>query len=676
MNPPSAPKILHSTTVHGETLTDDWFYLRDRENPATIPYIEAENAFAQTVMAPVKELEQTLYDEMVARIQETDISVPIRQGNFEYYIRTEKGKQYGVLCRHPFGQEHEQILLDCNAEAAGKEYYELAYDLPNPSGTILAFATDNDGSEVYKLRFKNLTDGLVFPEEIDNVYYSGAWADDRTFFYTTLDETKRPYRLWRHLVGSDAPDSLIYEEKDERFNIQVERTRSGKFLLLSISSHATADAYFLACDQSTGQFQSLRPRIQGVEYYAEHQGGHFWIRTNENAVNFRLLRAPDHDLNGPDPSKWEEVIPHREDTSIEGLEGFRDHLVIEERFNGLEQIRIADTRAGFATHTVAFDEPVYTVAVGGNEEYETTLVRFAYSSLVTPRSVFDYDMNTRERKLLKRYAVLGGYDPAKYTSERIFATAEDGTSVPVSLVYKKDTPRDGSSPLYLYGYGSYGITTDPGFSSERVSLLDRGWIYAMAHIRGSGDLGRRWYESGKFLHKKNTFTDFIACAELLIAQKYTSADRLAIMGGSAGGLLMGAVMNLRPDLFHTVVAHVPFVDVVNTMLDETLPLTIAEYEEWGNPNDRAYYDYMRSYSPYENVRRTKYPNLLITAGLNDPRVSYWEPAKWLAKLRDQSTGSGVMIMKTDMGAGHGGPSGRYSKMKEKAFEYAFVLTRS
>lgn len=682
--PPVAEKIPHSVVVHDETMVDNWFYLRDRKHPATVPYLEAENAFTAQIMEPAAALETKIYAEMVGRIQGTDSSVPARNGPFEYYTRMEQGKQYGIHCRRVLPADTarlagaareetgapEEVLLDGNALAEGHGYFSLAYDLVSPDGTLLAFAMDTDGSEVYTLRFRDLRTGLTLADEIPNVYYSGAWTDNVNFFYTTLDETKRPYRLWRHQLASGTPDSLVYEETDGRFNISVERTRSGKFLLLTIDSHATSEARFLPAGMPAAKFQLLRPRIQDVEYYAEHQGGFFWIRTDEDAINFRLMRAPDDD-----PTNWTEILPHREDVSIEGLEGFRDHLVVIERANGLKQLRIVDTRAGFVAHLAEFDEPAYTFFTEGNEEYATSTLRFLYTSLVTPRSVYDYNMDSRERELKKRYAVRGGYDPANYTSERIFAPAPDGVRVPISLVYRRGIARDGANPLYLYGYGSYGILTEPSFSSERISLLDRGWVYAVAHIRGSGDLGRRWYEDGKLLHKKNTFTDFIASAECLIANKYTSADRLAIAGGSAGGLLVGAVMNLRPDLFHAVVAHVPFVDVVNTMLDETLPLTIAEYEEWGNPNERESYDYMRAYAPYENVRQTAYPNVLATGGLNDPRVSYWEPAKWVAKLRDMKTDANVIVLRTNMGAGHGGPSGRYAKLKEKAFEYAFLLTR-
>ena len=580
----------------------------------------------------------------------------------------QQGLQYAIHCRRALSGGPEEILLDCNGLAAGQQYFSLAYDIVSPDATLLAFAIDTDGSEVYTLRFKDLNTGTTLPDEIPNVYYSGGWTDNSHFFYATLDETKRPYRLWRHEIGSAVPDALVYEETDGRFNLSVDRTRSGKFLLLTMDSHATSEVRYLPTSTPLGEFQVLRPRVQDVEYYAEHQGGYFWIRIDEDAINFRLLRAPDHG-----PIEWTEILPHRLDVSIEGLEGFRDHLVVLERASGLNQLRIIPTSG--TSHLVEFEEPAYTISIDENEEYDTATVRFLYTSLVTPRSVYDYDMNLRTRELKKRFAVLGGYDPANYSSERILATAQDGVKVPISLVYRRGMERNGANPLYLYGYGSYGIITEPSFSSERISLLDRGYVYAIAHIRGSGDMGRQWYEDGKLLFKKNSFTDFIACAEHLIAEKYTSANRMAIAGGSAGGLLMGAVMNLRPDLFQTVVAHVPFVDVVNTMLDETLPLTIAEYEEWGNPNERESYDYMRAYAPYENVQATAYPNLLVTAGLNDPRVSYWEPAKWVAKLRAMKTDSNVMVLRTTMGAGHGGPSGRYSRLKEKAFEYAFILTR-
>jgi oligopeptidase B len=655
---PKAVKLPNFRTIHGETVQDDWFYLRDREHPQTIPYLEAENRYTELLMAPSKALETELYTEMVGRIMETDESVPYRMGAFEYYTRTEKGRQYPILCRRGIQGVTGEILLDCNALAEGHEYFSMAFDLMSPDGKTLAYATDTDGSEVYTLRFHALPNQDL-PDTVTGVYYSAAWAaDSRTFFYTTLDETKRPWRLWRHELGV-AEDVLVFEEPDARFNVSIDRSRSGKFLFLGVDSHTTSEVRYLDATDPTGAFRLLRERQQDVEYFVGHQGDSLFMRINDAGKNFRLMQAP-----ASDPRQWTEVLPHRMDVSLERVDGFINHLVITERANGLKRLLVRDTRTG-TDHFVSFDEPAYTISGERNEEYATSKFRFVYTSLITPRSVYDYDMDSRERDLKKRFAVLGSYDPANYASERVFAGA-----VPISLVYRKGIARTGT---YLYGYGSYGITTDPSFSAERISLLDRGFVFAIAHIRGSGDMGRYWYEDGKVFHKKNTFTDFIACAERLIELGYATPETLAIAGGSAGGLLMGAVTNMRPDLFRTVVAHVPFVDVVNTMLDETLPLTVTEYEEWGNPNEPNSYAYIRSYAPYENVETRPYPNILVTAGLNDPRVPYWEPAKWVAKLRDRKTDSNVIALKTNMGAGHGGPSGRYEKLKEKAFEYAFIL---
>jgi len=654
----------HIRTTHGDSVTDKYFWLRDRENPETLAFLEAENRRTDEAMKQLAPLQEQLYGEMLGRLQETDASVPAPFGGFEYYTRTEEGKQYPIRCRKELRtQAPEHVMLDCNELAAGQEYFALAFDRVSPDGDFLAFATNTDGDEVYALRFKDLRTGEILARVVENVYYSSAWSgDSATFFYTTLDDTKRPYRLWRHRLGSDAADELVYEEPDGRFNVSIDRSRSNKFLFLAVDSHTTTEVRYSDATGESG-FTLLASRIQDVEYYVEHQGEWLYIRTNEGAKNFRLMRAP---AANPVREEWIEVIPNRDDVALEGMAGFRDHLVLVERDRGLKRIRVM----GNDTHFVDFDEPAYTFSIGPNDEYETRKLRFTWTSLTTPRSVFDYDMNTHERELKKRYAVLGGYDPALYTSERIFAG-----EVPISLVYRKGLALDGSSPLLLYGYGAYGIITEPSFSPERVSLLDRGVIFAMAHIRGSADMGRKWYDDGKLLHKKNSFTDFIACAEHLIASNYTSAERLAIIGGSAGGLLMGAVTNMRPDLFKAVVAHVPFVDVVNTMLDPTLPLTIAEYEEWGNPSEKAFYEYIKSYAPYENVGRRAYPNILVTAGLNDPRVPFWEPAKWVAKLRELKTDDNLLLLKTLMGAGHGGPSGRYQKLREKAFEFAFVLDR-
>jgi oligopeptidase B len=676
MEAPAAPKHRHERTLHGETVVDEWFYLRDRTHPDTIPYLEAENAYTAEVMKPVEGLLRLLYDEMVARIQETDVSVPWRFRAHEYYSRTEQGKQYAIYCRRALASPEEEILLDCNQLAEGHNYFSLAFNRVSPDGRLLAYAVDTDGSEVYTLRFRNLESGDTLPDAITGVYYAADWAaDSRTFFYTTLDDTKRPYRLWRHEAGSIGPGVLVYEEADARFNVAIDRTRSGRFLLLTVDSHTTTEVRYLDANYPSGEFRLLQPRRHDVEYFVEHQGSSFYIRTNENGRNFRLMRAPD---GNPSLENWAEVLPHREDVAIEQVDGFENHLAVFERAEALRRLRIIRTTDN-TEHLVPFDEPVYTLFGDRNEEYGTAQFRFVYTSPIAARSVYDYDMDTRQRELKKRDAVLGGYDPANYATERTFALAPDGVRVPLSLAYRKDLfslgARDGRNPLYLYGYGAYGLITEPAFSSERISLLDRGFVFAIAHIRGSGDNGRRWYDDGKLLKKKHTFTDFIACAEHLIAEGYTSPAKLAIVGGSAGGLLMGAVLNMRPDLLHVAVAHVPFADVVNTMLDPTLPLTVTEYEEWGNPGEKQFYDYIRSYAPYENVEYRAYPNVLVIAGLNDPRVPYWEPAKWVAKLRDRKTDANVLLLKTQMGAGHGGPSGRYARMAEKAFEFAFIASR-
>ena len=664
---PLAPKIPHIRNIHEDTVVDNWFWLRDRQHPETIPYLEAENRYMEEMTKASKPLEDQLYSEMLGRIQEDDTSCPWLAGNFEYYSRTERGKQYQIFCRREPGGP-EEVMLDCNEVAQGHDYFSLAFEYVSPDGAILAFAINTDGSEVYTLRFKNLLTGQILPGEIAGVYYSAAWdANGRAFFYTTLDQIKRPHRLWRHEVGSGAADKLVFEEPDERFNVSVDRSRSGRFLFVTAASHTTTEARLIDAHNSAGELRLVRARRQDVEYFLENQGDWLYMRTNEGGKNFRLLRAP-----VTEPSEWAEVIPHRADVTLERMEAFQDHLVLMERAEGLKRLRIVES-AGGAEHYVSFEEPVYTLFRDRNEQYATTKFRFVYASLTSPPSVFDYEMNSRDRELKKRYPVLGGYDPNNYVSNRVFARSHDGTLVPISLVRRRDFDRTAPAPLYLYGYGSYGIVTEPSFSSERVSLLDRGFIFAIAHVRGSGDMGRFWYEDGKLLKKKNTFLDFIACAEHLIANDYTAPDRLLIAGGSAGGLLMGAVANLRPDLFRAIVAHVPFVDVINTMLDPTLPLTLTEYEEWGNPNEREFYEYMRSYAPYENVRAADYPNMLVTAGLNDPRVPYWEPAKWVAKLRDLKTDRNTIILKTNMGAGHGGPSGRYEKLREKAFEYAFAI---
>ena len=669
MTPPIAKTLPASATLFNDTRQDPYAWLRNREDPDTIAYLEAENAYTKVVMEPTAALQKTLYEEMLGRIQQTDLTVPMLRDNYFYYTRTEEGKQYAIYCRKPGSLDAaEEILLEGNILAEGQKYFRVGNFVVSPNGRLLAYSTDLLGDETYTIHVKDLATGELLPDEIPNTYYSLEWAaDNETFFYCTLDEAKRPYKVFRHRLGA-SPDALAHHEEDERFTVEIAKTSSREFLLINIHSSLTSEVRYIPAANSTADFAPIFPRTQDVEYDVTHHGDHFYMRTNDKAKTFRVMRTPSA---SPSIDSREEFLPMRANITVEHLRAFRDYLVIEERDHGLTQIHIHHFLAG-ERHRVAFDEAVYHSDVAGNAEYNTNIVRFAYTSLVTPESVFDYDMAQRTRELKKQLPVLG-YDPALYASERLQATVPDGTQVPISLVYKKGFERNGGAPMLLDGYGAYGLSHDPTFKSDRLSLIDRGFVYAIAHIRGGADLGKPWHEDGRMLTKKNTFTDFIACAEHLIAQRYTSPDRLAITGGSAGGLLMGAALNMRPDLFAAVVTRVPFVDALNTELDATLPLTIGEWEEWGNPAEEKYYWYIKSYAPYENVRAQAYPAMLITAGLNDPRVSYWEPAKWVARLRALKTDSNTILLKTDMGAGHFGASGRYEYLKETAFNFSFLL---
>ena len=672
LDAPIAEKRPHVLSMHGDRRVDDYYWLRDRDDPQVIAYLEAENAHTAAMMQHTEALQTALYDEMLARIQETDLSVPYRKGDFYYYSRTEAGKAYPIYCRKQGSLDAaEEILLDQNELAAEHEFFTLGALAISPNHQILAYSTDTMGSERYILHFLNLTTRQLYPEAIPETYYGVVWGNDnQTVFYTQLDAANRPVKLLRHQSGNAiADDILVFHEPDDSYFLGVGKTRSEAYILLELGSKVTSEVHFLDANQPTGNFQVIQPRSPGIEYTVEHHSTVFYITTNEDALNFKLMKAP---VSSPAKQHWEPVIPHREDVLLEGVSAFTNHLVIYEREAGLPTVRIRQLSTG-EEHAIAFPDATYSVGEDANPEFDTTILRYSYTSLVTPRSVFDYHLDSREQELKKETPVLGGYDRQHYASDRLMATATDGTKVPISIVYKKGIERNGTNPLLLTGYGSYGYSYDPGFSSGRLSLLDRGAVVAIAHIRGGSEVGRRWYEDGKFLKKTNTFTDFIACAEHLIKQGWTSADHLAISGGSAGGLLMGAVINLRPDLFHAVVADVPFVDVVTTILDDSLPLSILEREEWGDPNDKLYYDYIKAYSPYDNVEAKAYPNLLITGGLNDSRVSYWEPAKWTAKLRALKTNTNILLLKTNMGAGHGGASGRYESLKEGAFEYAFLL---
>ncbi len=670
--PPVAQKIPKVDTLQGEIRTDNYFWLRDRDNPEVVKYLEAENKYAEEVMKPTEELQVKLYNELLSRIKETDLTVPEKIDDYHYYTRTEEGKQYQIYCRKKGNlNASEEILLDLNELAVGHPYLALGVFKVSPNHQLLAYSLDTNGSEAYNLYFKDLESGKLFKDEIPNTYYSVEWANDnQTLFYTVLDEAKRPYQLYRHKLGTDSKDDLlIYHEKDQAYELYLSKTKSKKYLLMNLESETTTEVWYSDADNPEEGFKIFQPRQHEVEYRLDHHFDKFYILTNEGAKNFKLMEAP---VNNPSRMNWKEILPHRDSVKIDDIEVFKNHLVVYERERGLKKIRITNLTSNQA-HYVPFLEPVYTFWPARNPDFNTNLLRFNYTSLVVPKSVFDYNMDTQIRELKKQDEILGGYDPSLYQSERVFAKTVDGTLVPISLIYKKGMNKNGKNPLLLYGYGAYGISSEPYFSSNRLSLLDRGFIYAIAHIRGGGEMGRYWYDQGKLLNKKNTFTDFISCAEHLIAEKYTSENKLVIQGVSAGGLLIGSVNNMRPDLFKAVIANVPFVDLINTMMDPSIPLTVIEYEEWGNPNNPQYYDYMRSYSPYDNVKPKNYPNLLVTAGLNDPRVAYWEPAKFTAKLRALKTDKNLLLLKTNMGAGHGGASGRYDELKDVAFEYAFIF---
>ncbi len=670
--PPVAETKPKVDTLFGHQIADNYYWLRERDNPAVIEYLEAENSYTEAVMKHTEELQEKLYQEMLSRIKETDMSVPVKWGEYYYYSREEEGKQYQIKCRKKGSLDaEEEILLDVNQLAEGKDYMYVGGYKPSPDHNLLAYAYDSTGNERYVLRVKDLRTGELLPDVVDSISPSFEWANDnRTLLYTVTDEAWRPYKLYRHTLGNDPQDDvLVFHEKDDAFFLDVGKSKSRDYLFIELESQTTSEVYYLHADRPTGEFKLIHPRQQDMEYSVYHHGDQFYVVTNDQAKNFKLMRAP---VSNPSKNNWKEVIPHRDSVKLDRIEVFKDFMVLYERENGLRQIGIRDFDTK-ESHRIEFPEPVYTCWGEWNPEYNSRLLRFAYMSFITPESVYDYNMGTRERELKKQKEVLGGYDPDLYQTERIFATAGDGTRIPISMVYRKGIHRDGNNPLYLYGYGAYGASMDPYFSSNRFSLVDRGFIYAIAHVRGGGEMGRYWYEDGKLLKKKNTFTDFIAAAEHLIAEQYTSSDRLVIDGASAGGLLIGAVVNMRPDLFKAVIADVPFVDLMNTMLDESIPLTVIEYEEWGNPNEKEYFEYMLSYSPYDNVRAKEYPDMLILAGLNDTRVQYWEPAKWTAKLRAMKKDNNRLLLRTEMGSGHGGVSGRYARLKEIAFQYAFVL---
>ncbi len=672
--PPLAEKIPHQTTVHGVTLQDDYFWLRERDNLKVLALLKDEQAYCEQVMSRTQDRQKILYQEMLARIEQTDSTVPYRKGAFTYYNRTVEGKPYRIYCRkaYPEGSGKEQVILDANVAASGHRNFRVGTIDVSPDGQLAAIATDYDGEEKYTITFRDLRGNHDLPEKLVGASGDTAWATDgRSFFYTTIDDAHRPFKLFRHTVATDqSKDALVLHEKDDAFFLSVELTRSEKFVLINSSSKDTSEWSYLPARKPQTAPTIIEPREKGHEYSVDHHESRFLILTNDGAKNFRLVEAP---IDSPTREAWRELLPGKPDVLLEGIEAFRGHLVVAYRQNGLPHLAIR-TYSG-VSREIPTDEPSYVIRPDNNPEYTSKTFRYAYSSPITPESIYDIDMDSDETTLLKRQPV-HGYDPTLYTVELAQVKVSDGQLVPLTISYKKGLNRDGNAPALLAGYSAYGFSAAPSFSSSDVSLLDRGMIIAEAHSRGGSDKGRDWYDNGKLMQKKNTFTDFIACAEFLVANQYTSPEHLAIRGGSAGGLLMGAVATMRPDLFQVVVAEVPFVDVINTMLDPSLPLTVTEYDEWGNPGaDRAAFDYMRSYSPYDNTRPAKYPHMLLTGGLNDPRVSYWEPAKWAQKLRENNKGSNEILFKVDLDAGHGGMADRYAALKDEAFVQAFILDR-
>ena len=669
-DPPLARRIPKVDTLHGEIRVDDYFWLREKTNPEVIRYLEAENAYTEAMTSQLEPLRQRLYDEMLGRIKETDLSVPYREGGYWYYTRTEQGKPYPIYARKQGTLDApEEVILDQNALAAGRAFHALGGFDVSPDGSRLIYLEDTTAFRQYTLYVKDLQTGRLM-DSIRGVWNGTAWANDnRTFFYTTADSAKRGNAVWRHRIGGTGGDAKVFQEDNVLYNVSVFRSKSGKYAFIPADGFTSSEWRAVRLDAPADPPRLIAARRPDVEYAVDHIAGAFLIYTNDAARNFRIVYAPESD---PSAGAWKDWLPHRDSVFVEGLEVFRRHVVVSERRGGLRQLRVTDLTTG-TSHDIVFPEAAYGVYPSSNVEFDTRTLRFQYSSLVTPSSVYDYDMGTRERTLLKQQEIPSGYDASLYEVRRLMAPARDGVRVPVSVLLRRGAPLDGSSPLLLYAYGSYGATMEPTFNANVLSLVDRGFVYAIAHIRGGQELGRQWYDDGKMLKKKNTFNDFVDVAEELIRQRYTSADRLIANGGSAGGLLMGAVVNMRPDLFRAVVADVPFVDVINTMLDASLPLTAQEWEQWGNPRNPEHYAYMRTYSPYDNVEAKAYPRMLVTTSLNDSQVMYFEPAKWVAKLRVTKTDTNPLIFKINMQGGHGGSSGRYDRLREAAFRYAFML---
>jgi oligopeptidase B len=666
-------KIPTRLEKHGHMRVDDYYWLRERDDPDVVKFLNEENEYAAKEMAHTREFEEKLFEEIKRRIKQTDMSVPYQRDDYYYYTRYEPEKEYPIYARKRGSLDQpEEIMLDANVLAAGHDFFSIGGSAISSGQDLLAYAVDTQGRRIHTAFIKNLRTAEVLPDVLPNVTENLVWANDnKTLFYGRQDETTlRQFQIYRHMVGADtADDQLVYQEDDETYITYIFKTKSKKFLMI-VSSHTNSQEYrYLEADRPVGAFKIFQPREREHEYHVEHFNDRFIIRTNDRAKNFRLMSTP---IDQTAHEHWREIIAHRDDVYLGDFELFRDYLVLEERVRGLTQIRIVPW-SGEPGHYLEFDEPSYRANLNVNLQFDTSALRFEYTSMKTPLSIYDYDMSTRQKTLLKREEVLGGFDPDNYLTERLYAPAADGTLIPISLLYRKGIVKDGDNPLLLYGYGAYGFSIDASFSSPRLSLVDRGFIYAIAHIRGGQEMGRPWYDDGKLLRKKNTFNDFIACAEFVIGEKFTRPEKLFAMGRSAGGLLMGAISNMRPELFRGIVAEVPFVDAVTTMLDASIPLTTGEYDEWGDPNEKGFYEYMLSYSPYDHVERKAYPAMLITAGLHDSQVQYWEPAKWVAKLRELKTDNNRLLLKTNMEAGHGGASGRFRRHRETAFSYVFLL---
>ena len=672
---PKAKILPKKLKKHNEIRIDNYFWLNDRENPEVIDYLNQENAYYEAMTAHTKDFQKELFEEMKGRIKEDDQSVPYLYNGYYYITRFEKGQDYPIYSRKKGSLEaKEEILFDCNELAKGHAFFQLGGLSVSPDNRYASFGVDTVGRRIYTIKIKNLETNEILSDVIENATGGSVWANDnQTLFYTRQDKvTLRADTVFKHKLGTLATaDSLVFEEKDDTFNVSVGKEKSKKYIVIGSESTLTTEYRILPSDTPDGEFKLFQPRVRGLEYNISHFGDSFYILTNKDkATNFKLMKTPE---NATEKKHWKEVIAHREEVLIEDIEIFSNYLVVEERSNGLNHIRIMPW-SGEGEYYLPFGSETYNAYTTTNVDFDTDVLRYSYQSLATPSSVIDFNMKTKEKEIKKEQAVLGGrFDKNNYVEERVWATAQDGTKVPISMVYRKELKKDGTNPLLQYAYGSYGATMEPYFSTTRLTLLDRGFIFAIAHIRGGEDLGRQWYEDGKLLKKKNTFTDFIDCSRFLIQEKYTSPAHLYAEGGSAGGLLMGAVINMAPELYHGVIAQVPFVDVVTTMLDDSIPLTTGEYDEWGNPNNKKYYDYMLSYSPYDNVREQEYPNMYVSTGLHDSQVQYWEPAKWVAKLRTHKKGDAVLYLNTNMDAGHGGASGRFEAIKELAKEFAFLL---